>query len=225
MGIIIDKREKERFRKMLRTKGLEFDEGILKTGDVICWNDEKPKVKVVIERKKIDDLISSFYNKRLKEQFTRLSDEDFSVLIITGSLEKTNMVFLPFHLIPKFVEEVMSMAIVNYNFRSVIWLLDGNRDVHNKGFYTMVKCLEKVIAGQLDVIPQRNIKRAKIPAVTALMNMFSLNEKDAKNILLKFNSVREIIDLKYDDFLSVAGIGVGKAKSITNILHKNYGSV
>ena len=87
MGITLDAREPTKFRRLLEARGLKHDIKQLMTGDVLIWNDEEPEVQVIIERKRLDDLLSSYYQPRMAEQFERLSNEKFAVLIITGNLE------------------------------------------------------------------------------------------------------------------------------------------
>ncbi len=220
MGIRVDYREKSKFLNILKAKGLKFSQETLLTGDVICYDDNNPEVKIVIERKRIDDLISSYYSNRLETQFERLSNEKFAILIITGDLKSVIDNF-PFKVISQIVEEVISLAIVRYNFRSVIWLLNGVEDCNASGFTSMVKCIDKIVKGGLDNIPQRNIKVSRDVRVNSLRSLLGVNENICKRLLKQYGNVRSILDLSDEDLIKVKGIGPVQVKRIRFILDGN----
>jgi len=220
MGIIIDSREPTKFRDVLRAKGLEHTSEQLITGDVIVFNDQEPEVQVVIERKRLDDLLSSYYQPRMAEQFERLSEEKFAVLIITGNLEDV-LKKIPFNVMTHIVEEIISMAVIQYNFRSIVWMIDKVADVHQSGFLMMVNCIKKIVDGQLDAIPQRKVKLSKDIRINAVRQLFGLDIKAAKNLLKKYGTVRNVIKLTDADLLKVEGIGPAKVKTIRYILDES----
>lgn len=220
MGIILDAREPIKFRKLLDAKGLKHDIRQLMTGDVIVYNDEEPEVQVVIERKRLDDLLSSYYQPRMAEQFERLSNEKFAILIITGNLEDV-LKNIPFRVMTHIVEEIIAMAVIQYNFRSVIWMIDKVADVHQSGFIMMIKCIQKVVNGQMDAIPQRKVKLSKDLRVNTIRQMFGLDSSSAKNLLKKYGTVRAILNLMDTDFLKIRGIGPAKLKTIRYILDES----
>ncbi len=220
MGIIIDNREPTKFRNILTAKGLKHTVRTLETGDVICYNDEEPEHHVVIERKRLDDLISSYYQPRMAEQFERLSDEKFAVLIITGNLEDV-LKKIPFNVMSQIVEEIIAMAVVQYNFRTVVWIIDKVADVHHSGFVTMVKCIQKVVDGQLDAVPQRRVKLSKDLRVNTIRQMFGLSANIAKTLLKRHGTVRKILNLDDTDLMRIHGIGPAKVKVIRYILDES----
>lgn len=220
MGIILDAREPTKFRDLLNAKGLKHEIRQLMTGDVVVYNDEEPEVQVVIERKRLDDLLSSYYQPRMAEQFERLSNEKFAILIITGNLEDV-LKKIPFRVMTQIVEEIISMAVIQYNFRSVIWMIDKVADVHQSGFIMMIKCIQKIVNGQMDAIPQRRVKLSKDLRVNTIRQMFGLDSSSAKNLLKKYGTVRAILNLMDTDFLKVKGIGPAKLKTIRYILDES----
>ncbi len=218
--IILDSREPTKFRKLFILKGLKHEIKQLVTGDVICSSDAEPENKIVIERKRLDDLISSYYSGRIGDQFERLSHEKFAVLIVTGNF-KDVVKKIPHRIMPQIVEEIMAMAIIQYNFRSIIWIIDGVADVHHNGYVTLVKSVQKVISGQLDAIPQKKSKLSSDLRVNALRHMLGLDTTSAKALLKKYGSVMEVLKLTDSQFLSVKGVGPAKLKMIRYILSAN----
>lgn len=220
-GLVVDSREPSKYKKLLSAYGVEFETQQLMTGDYICYNKEEPEIQVCIERKRLDDLISSYYGKRLESQFSRLSEQKFAVLIITGNMAEASK-RIPFSVMPQLVEEVISLAVVKYNFRSVIWMVNGVSDVHEKSFITLVKIFQKIISGHLDRIPQKKLSIHKDPRVNMLMSMFGLDKTSALNLLKKFGTVKAILNLHDAEFLKVRGIGPAKMKRIRFILDESF---
>ncbi len=220
MGILLDSREPRVIKDFLKAKGLDYKIQQLETGDVIVFNDQEPEIQVVIERKRLDDLISSYYQPRMAEQFERLSNEKFAVLIITGNLEDV-LKKIPFHVMSQIVEEIIATAVVQYNFRSVVWMIDKVADVHHSGFIMMIKCIQKIIDGQLDAIPQKNSKLSKDLRVNTIRQMFGLSANIAKALLKKYGTVRKILNLADTDLMKIHGIGPAKVKVIRYILDES----
>lgn len=81
LTVLIDSREKSEVKK-LGLKKFKNDSRIetLLTGDVLVNG-------CCIERKRIDDLISSVIDKRLKKQLFKMAAYEFAVIIIEGELE------------------------------------------------------------------------------------------------------------------------------------------
>lgn len=221
MGLIIDSREPTKYRSFLTAQGMDHEVQQLVTGDYICFNDNEPEVQVCIERKRLDDLISTYYGKRMETQFERLSNEKFAVLIITGNMRDASK-GVPFRVMAQMVEEVISLAIVRYNFRSVIWMVDGIEDVHQKSFIMMVKALQKIVDGQLDSIPQKKLVLHKDARVNALRNFFGIDATSSKNLLKKFGTVKKVMNLTDAEILSVKGIGPAKMKTIRFVLDESF---
>lgn len=220
MGIIVDSREPRNIKDFLTAKGLVYSVKQLETGDIVCYNDEEPEHHVVIERKRLDDLISSYYQPRMAEQFERLSDEKFAILIITGNLEDV-LKKIPFNVMSQIVEEIISMAVIQYNFRCVVWMIDKVADVHHSGFIMMIKCIQKVVDGQLDAVPQRRVKLSKDLRVNTIRQMFGLSANIAKALLKRYGTVRKILNLADTDLMKIHGIGPAKVKVIRYILDES----
>ena len=220
-GCIIDSREPTKYRAFLDAQGIKHEVQQLLTGDYICYNPEDPEIRICIERKRLDDLISTYYGKRMDSQFERLSNEKFAVLIITGNMKDATK-NVPFRVMAQMVEEVISLAVVRYNFRSVIWMVDGVEDVHQKSFITMVKMIQKIVNGQLDRIPQKRMELNKEPRVNLLMNIFGLDKTSSINLLKKHGTVKAIMALTDGEFMKIKGIGPSKMKRIRFILDESF---
>ena len=221
MPVIVDSREPERIKKILKFQGLKFTVQQLETGDVICKSDKNKDVEVVIERKRIDDLVSSYVEKRMETQFSRLSKKKFAVLVVTGDLKAVAKKF-PFKIMPNFVSEVISKAVIQYNFRSVVWLLKGEDDVNAEGFASVVKMINLVVKDQLDQVPERNIKVASDARVDTLKKLFGLSSVICVELLKKHGSVINILKLSDGQFLGIPGIGPAHLKRIRFILNSEF---
>ena len=224
MGIIVDVREPANFRAALKKAGLKFKEDRMDTGDIVVWNDKNPKRRCVIERKRIDDLMTNQFSDRMFEQFARMGEEDFGVLIITGSIKDLN---LPgtWARVSKFgVEDIIAKCVIKYDLRSIIWIMDGVEDSKVKGFATLVKTIEHMIGGQLDVIPPKRRKNSGDLRINALRSMFGLDVGVCERLLKRYKTVRAVMDLTKQQLMAIDGIGPVKAKMIVDILNMQYGS-
>lgn len=202
-------------------KGLEHEIRQLVTGDVHVWNDDNPEVKAVIERKRLDDFVSGIYGDRMWEQFSRMADEDFGILIITGNLKKMTAK-MPFRIMAQVMEEGISNAVIRYNFRSVIWLIEGVEDANETGFIMMVKMIQKIVDGQMDMIPQKKIKAAKDKRIQTLINLFGLDVSASKKLLEDYGTIRKILELTDAQLMKVKGIGPAKIKLIRHIMDESF---
>lgn len=220
MGVIVDSREPRQLKDVLTAKGVPHIVRQLETGDIVCFNDQEPEHQVVIERKRLDDLVSSYYQPRLAEQFERMSNEKFAILIITGNWEDS-IRKIPHKVMPQLVEEVISMAVIQYNFRCVIWMIDKVADVHSSGFITMVKCIQKVVDGNLDAIPQNRVKLSKDLRINFLRQALGLSSNVTKNLLKKYGTVNNVLKLTDAELIRISGIGPAKVKTIRYILDES----
>jgi len=221
MGIHLDSREPTKFRRMFMAKGLDHEIRQLTTGDVHVWNDENPDVKAVIERKRLDDLVSGAYGDRMWEQFSRMAEEDFGILVITGNFKKLTSK-MPFRIMSQIMEDTIATAVVRYNFRSVIWLIEGVDDANELGFIMMVKMIQKIVDGQMDLIPQKKIKLAKDKRIQTLINLFGLDISTSKKLLEDYGTVRKIMELSDTQLTKVKGVGPAKLKLIRHIMDESF---
>lgn len=221
MGIHLDSREPTKYRRMFTAKGLDHEIRQLETGDVHVWNDDNPDVKAVIERKRLDDLVSGAYGNRMWDQFARMSEEQFGILVITGNFKKLTAK-MSFRVMNQIMEETIATAVIKYNFRSVIWLIEGVDDANETGFIMMVKMVQKIVDGQMDMIPQKKIKAAKDKRIQTLINLFGLDISASKKLLEKHGTIRKIMDLSDAELLKVNKIGPAKVKLIRHIMDESF---
>lgn len=219
--VIVDSREPEKIKKILKLSGIDFTIKQLESADVVCKHPDNNDIWIAIERKRIDDLVSSYIDKRMDSQFERLSHHKFAMLVITGDLKKVKHNF-PFPIMPNFIAEVISKAVIGYNFRSVVWLLEGIDDPDYEAFSLVVKAVNMVVNGKLDNIPERHVKTAKDIRVDSLKKTLGLNSKICIKLLKKHGTVMKVLQLKDNQFLQIEGIGPAHVKRIRNILSANY---
>ena len=186
------------------------------------WNKDNPKHRVVIERKNIGDLVSSYIGGRLKSQFSRMSKEPFPILLVTGTIKDLRGK-LPFKPDERLVEKVLAEAIIRYGFRSVIWIVGGFSNPAKEGLLFAVNALKELTNGNMDVIPDQKVIRMGDPMIDSVKAMFGVPSHVAASLLTKFKNLRGIIDASNNDLLSVEGVGLTRVKRIRNILDGEFG--
>lgn len=220
--IIVDSREKEKIRKYLVLKGLKFKVEALPVGDYICSDDKNPEDRIVIERKNIGDLISSVGDGRLEKQMRNMSSEKFPVLLVTGSVKDVKG--LPFKVDPKLVEQVISKAVVNYGFRSVVWIVSGFKDTKLEGLKFVVDAMNLVSKGGLDKMEDRKWVKKYDERIDAVRVLLGVPVNVAVNLLNKFGNVMSVISATDRQLLSVEGMGVTRLKYMKFVMKEKMKS-
>jgi len=222
--LTIDSREKKEIRAYLWKRGIKYNVDALKTGDYLFTDPKNPNIRVLVERKSIADLVSSYLDGRIQSQFARLSKEPFPILLVTGKIADLRGK-LPFRPDEKLVEKVLAIAVVKYGFRSVIWIVGGFKDPKHEGLVFLANTFKELSLGNLDQIPpQKRVGSRTHPMVESVCAMFGVPINVGENLLNKFGNLRGIINAKDTELLSVEGVGVTRIKRIRDILDGSFGT-
>ena len=218
--VIVDSREKADIKKYLYVKGVKFKTAALTTGDYLFYDDKHPDIRVLVERKNIGDLISSLYDGRIEKQFKRMSEEEFPILLVTGTVKDLSK-HIPFKVEQDAVEKVLSDAVVRYGFRSVIWIVNGFKDPKKEGLLFVTQLLKNLVNGNLDNIPAKKAIRKTDPRLDIIKLLFNVKITVAESLLKTFGSTRSIINATDSQLIKIEGVGVTTVKRIRMILDDN----
>lgn len=221
MPVVVDSREKAELRKYLFLKGIKFSTRALITGDYLFWNKDNPDIRVLIERKNIGDLVSSYVGGRIEAQFKRMAEEPFPILLVTGTVKDLSK-SIPFKVHEDIAEKVISDAVIKYGFRSVIWIVNGFKDPRREGVLTAVNILKSLVDNNLDNIPaKKSIKKAD-PRLDALKGFLNVKVNIAISLLKKFGTVGKVLAATDQQLLAVDGVGISTVNRIRFIMDKNF---
>jgi ERCC4-type nuclease len=212
----LDTREPAELRKWIikQFPNLNFVEKSLKEGDILIECENEKNTKVIIERKKMDDLYGSVVGSkdhpaRFPSQCVRLLTHQTNcvvVLLITGSVSDTVTKLKKYKKIdvdPGLFDSIIASVMTRYNIRV---LVDPS---HENGIKRAIKVGMKVCEGTLDLVAHRNCD-----ALTArLLNI----------TLVQWNAIRKMYgtDLTYiasADLSCINGIGKVKERRIKEVL-------
>ena len=196
MNIIIDIRE-NKLIDLFEKNNIEFIKKQLEIGDIIL--EKNDEINLLIERKTIQDLISSIKDGRYKEQKTRILSKiniDNVLYLIEGRVDNL-----------KFDEKVVFGSITNMIFRDNIKLINtGNI---KQSYDLILNLKKKFIEGTFESKQNLNyndcIKLNKKENITnelfniqVLSNIPGISIKMAEVILEEIKSIKNLI-LKYDN--------------------------
>ena len=201
--IIIDSREKIIGRYLYNKVELEFKN--LDIGDYILSD------RVVVERKTSEDFEESIIDKRLFKQLRELKKYDRPILIIEGD----NYIRLS--------EKVIKGAIISI-------ILDYNIPImFSSGIEETVDILLKLSEReQLQKKRTVEIRTGKRPMSLRERQRFivesfpDIGPITAENLLMKFNTVENIVNAPEEKLMEVEGIGKITAKKIREVLSEKY---
>jgi len=196
MNIIIDIRE-NKLIDLFQKNNIEFVKKQLEIGDIIL--EKNDEINLLIERKTIQDLISSIKDGRYKEQKTRILSKiniDNVLYLIEGRVDNL-----------KFDEKVVFGSITNMIFRDNIKLINtGNI---KQSYDLILNLKKKFIEGTFEAKQNLNynecIKLNKKENITnelfniqVLSNIPGVSIKMAEVILQEVKSIKELI-IKYNN--------------------------
>ena len=218
MKIIIDKRERGILDIIKDIDDIEYEEKMLDIGDIQIINDVN-EIEYLIERKTINDLMSSVIDGRYKEQKTRILENiDKSKFIYL--IEMTGYV--------KKYEKMINGFLLNNIFRDNITIIYSFNIQHSINliitFYNKLKYKEFLVDNKMVNFIHNQTKKKKIlenKFENVLMCIPNVSIETAKVIKLKYEKLINLIDdfkTNGDDILSE--IVINKRK-IGNKMSKN----
>jgi crossover junction endonuclease MUS81 len=218
MNLIIDTRERKLIELLKKNKTkLQFEVKHLDIGDIIFEEIKSKENKIVIERKTIQDLLSSIVDGRYKEQKMRLLSSNYNIMyiiegeiadkkiytsIVSMSLEGINVIYSAtigdtIHIISKMYKKLLKNGFKN----------EKNKNVN---YSTVVKICKKknmtptvCAIAQLSQIPgvSNNTAMIIIDMYETIGNLVLQFEKLNPNMLseIKINGKRRLGDKKSCD--------------------------
>jgi ERCC4-type nuclease len=210
--IIADHRERgSRTFEWLKTFDADIKEEQLDVADYIVSG------RIGIERKTVDDFLTSFFSQRLFDQLEKLTSSfEKPLLIIEGN---------PMHLFesrnvhPNSIHGVLSAITLDYGVpilwshapkvtaSQIYWI--GHREQIKKNDKLQARvCKKKKSSGDYQEF-----------IVSGLPN---INSKLSRRLLEEFGTVRKVFSAKEDRLMKVEGIGKKKARGIFCILNDKY---
>lgn len=170
-----------------------------------------PDRKVGIERKSLDDYLSSMTG-RLKQQLKELKDAfEYPYLFVEGSMDDFLYIDRRFH--PNAI--IGSVASVLAHSQVPI--------VFTGSFFIplLVKVIEKHYDGKVvEYTPIRKPKPTKDDYKLNILCAFpGINMSRAKLLLEKFGSIEQIVNAPVEELMQVKGIGEKLAKQIKEVIY------
>jgi len=223
MKIVIDKREKGMLEIIKGNDDIEYEEKMLDIGDIQIMNDED-EIEYLIERKTINDLMSSIIDGRYKEQKTRILENiDKSKFIYL--IEMTGYV--------KKYEKMINGFLLNNIFRDNITIIYSFNIQHSINliitFYNKLKYKEFLVDNKMVNFIHNQTKKKKIlenKFENVLMCIPNVSQETAKVIKLKYDKLINLIDdfkengedILSDIIINKRKIGNKMSKNIYNYL-------
>lgn len=210
--IIADHREKgSRTFEWLKTFDADIKEEQLDVADYIVSD------KIGIERKTVDDFLTSFFNQRLFEQLEKLTSTfEKPLMIIEGD---PVMLFESRKVHPNSIHGVLSNITLDYGV-PIIWSHSPKvsaSQIYWIGHREQIKKSDRVQSR----VCKRN-KTAKDHQEFLVSGLPNVNSKLSKRLLEDFGSVKRIFSAKEERLMKVSGIGKKKANEIWCILNEKY---
>ena len=176
---------------------------------------------MLIERKNIGDLVSSYSDGRIESQFKRMADEPFPILLVTGTVKDLSK-HIPFKVHEDIAQKVIADAVIKYGFRSVIWIVSGFKDPRREGVLTTVNIIKSLVENNLDNIPPKKSLKKTDPRLDALKGFLNVKSNIAINLLKRFNNVGNVLKATDKELLSVDGVGISTVTRIHFIMDENF---
>ncbi|MHA1286486.1 MAG: ERCC4 domain-containing protein [Candidatus Thorarchaeota archaeon] len=206
MKLLIDSREPEKWKRRVAEIGkkLGFDTEVkaLPVGDY-------ETDKAIVERKEIMDLISSVYDKRLVQQFSKLSETDkIPILLVVGSMKEVFALknALQLNVDPHLVYGAVSSAVVRSG-TMLLWIHN-----ENDAMWTFLKILKKIEEDKWQIPKGANPR-------TMLSKALKLKREQLDEIFARYGSITH---LTKKDLMKIKGIGEKKADYCLKVLRGDF---
>ena len=202
--VLVDSREQKMLNKSLiffKQQGIPAEENANKDGDLIfVLKDSTP---IFIERKAICDFCQSYNSGHLQEQCIRLSQKDFTCIIVHGNIHQCRNVpglkYINQTSVNKMTTNIMML------YKIPVFFTD-NEVSYFKLCLTIVEAILKNKDKSLDIIhTQANIQSR--PDLSILTSVPNIGVKKAQLLLDEFGSPKAVFEASRNELLSIKGVG------------------
>ena len=207
LRIIIDERErKSGIPKLLKDIGVNIEIKTLPIGDYIVSHE------TVVERKSINDLISSIFDGRLFDQCNRLKEHfQFPIILLEGNVDE--------------IESITENPLVFYGALSTIAIdykipiIPTPNASHTAKLLVSLSSRKESIKGPLlkKIKKSNDVQKQQL---SVLCSLPGVGEKIAIRMLEKFESPLKVLSASTKDLAKIPGLGESRAKKIKKMLEK-----
>ena len=203
--IVIDERErKSGIPKLLQTIGVDVEIKTLPVGDYIVSHE------TIVERKSINDLMSSIFDGRLFDQCNRLKEHfQFPIIVVEGNVDE--------------IESISENPLVFYGALSTV-AIDFKIPIIPTPSASHTAKLLVSLASRKDASKGpllKKIKKSNDIQKQQLLVLSSLpggGEKTAIRMLEKFGTPLKVLSTSTIDLAKIPGLGESRAKKIKKML-------
>ena len=207
LRIIIDERErKSGIPKLLKSIGVNIEIKTLPIGDYIVSHE------TAVERKSINDLISSIFDGRLFDQCNRLKENfQFPIILLEGNVDE--------------IESITENPLVFYGALSTIAIdykipiIPTPNASHTAKLLVSLSSRKESIKGPLlkKIKKSNDVQKQQL---SVLCSLPGVGEKIAIRMLEKFESPLKVLSASTKDLAKIPGLGESRAKKIKKMLEK-----
>ena len=205
--IVIDERErKSGIPKLLQTIGINVEIKTLSVGDYIVSHE------TIVERKSINDLMSSIFDGRLFDQCNRLKEHfQFPIIVVEGNVDE--------------IESISENPLVFYGALSTIAvdykipIIPTPNASHTAKLLVSLSSRKESIKGPLlkKIKKSNDVQKQQL---SVLCSLPGVGEKIAIRMLEKFESPLKVLSASTKDLAKIPGLGESRAKKIKKMLEK-----
>lgn len=205
--IIVDYREKNSLvPTQLRKKGFEIEFQQLKVADYIVKN-------VAIERKTVQDFISSMINKRLINQLLELQQYEKKLLIIEGTSEQELYdEESDFGVNPNAIRGFLLSIVLSFRVPIIF-----TKDAKDTAAFIEIISKKKSKELSLNVSKKTLDKNEQLQFI--IESFPGIGPKTAKKILQKFGTIQNIINAPEESLKELIG---KKSETMIEIINRKY---
>ena len=207
LRIIIDERErKSGIPKLLKSIGVNVEIKTLPIGDYIVSHE------TVVERKSINDLISSIFDGRLFDQCNRLKENfQFPIILLEGNVDE--------------IESITENPLVFYGALSTVAIdfkipiIPTPNASHTAKLLISLASRKESIKGPLlkKIKKSNDLQKQQLSVLSSLPGV---GEKIAVRMLEKFGSPLKVLSASTKDLAKISGLGESRAKKIKSMLER-----
>jgi len=212
LTVLADSRERNSsVIRFLEKSGVDVRSKQLKVGDYIASD------RVAIERKQISDFLQSITNQRIFNQLESLAESyEKPILILEGN---PRLLYKGNGMHPNSIRGALASISIDYSV-PILWTPDSRgtaeqikRIAHREQFQKDRSLQIRVKQKCPDINRQQEFIVAGLPNVSTTLS---------KRLLKEFRTVKKIFSTKEEKLKKVEGLGEKKAKSIWELLNKEY---